>query len=41
MGQLPQDPVNNTSSRLYYTYTTNGYQYETTAVMESSKYKLG
>jgi hypothetical protein len=41
MGQLPTDPVNTTSSRLYYTYVTNGYQYETTAVMESSKYKLG
>jgi hypothetical protein len=41
MGQLPQDPVNTTSSRLYYTYVTNGYQYETTAVMESQKYKPG
>jgi hypothetical protein len=41
MGQLPQDPVNNTSSRLYYTYVTNGSQYETTAAMESAKYKLG
>jgi uncharacterized protein (TIGR03437 family) len=41
LGTLPIDPVNTVSSRLYYTYTTNGSQYETTAVMESPEYKLG
>ncbi len=41
LGQLPIDPTNTTSSRLYYAYTTNGSQYEVTAVPESSKYKLG
>ena len=41
LGTLPIDPVNAASSRLYYTYTTNGSQYETTAVMESPEYKLG
>jgi prepilin-type N-terminal cleavage/methylation domain-containing protein len=40
-GSLPIDPTNTSSSRLYYTYDTNGSQYETTASMESSKYKLG
>ncbi len=39
MGSLPVDPVNATSSGLYYTYTTNGTQYELTAIMESQKYK--
>lgn len=38
---LPVDPTNQSSSRLYYTYTTNGGQFEVTAAMESSKYKLG
>jgi uncharacterized protein (TIGR03437 family) len=41
LGTLPIDPTNTASSRLYYTYTTNGSQYETTAVMESPEYKLG
>jgi len=41
LGSLPVDPTNNSSSRLYYTYTTNGSQFETTAVMESQKYQLG
>jgi hypothetical protein len=41
LSELPQDPISSTSSRLYYTYVTNGSQYETTAVMESSKYKPG
>jgi prepilin-type N-terminal cleavage/methylation domain-containing protein len=41
LGQLPQDPVNTTSSREYYTYTTNGTQYEETSVPESSKYQIG
>jgi hypothetical protein len=33
--------VNSSSSRLYYTYETNGQKLEVTAVMESSKYQLG
>jgi prepilin-type N-terminal cleavage/methylation domain-containing protein len=39
---LPIDPVNQSSSRLYYTYTTdaNGH-FELTANFESSKYRLG
>ena len=41
LGTLPIDLTNTASSRLYYTYTTNGSQYETTAVMESPEYKLG
>ncbi len=41
LGQLPIDPTNSTSSRLYYTYVTNGSQYEVTAAMESAKYKFG
>jgi uncharacterized protein (TIGR03437 family) len=41
LSTLPVDPTNTASSRLYYTYTTNGSQYETTAVMESPDYKLG
>ncbi len=40
-GQLPIDPVSSTSSRLYYTYSTNGSQFEITAAPESSKYRLG
>lgn len=39
-GSLAVDPINTSSSRLYYTYDTNGNQYESTAVMESQKYKL-
>jgi hypothetical protein len=35
------DSTNNSSSRLYYTYTTNGTTYEVTAAMESQKYKAG
>ncbi len=38
---LPLDPINATSSRLYYTYTTDGQHYEVTAALESAKYKLG
>lgn len=38
-GSLPVDPVNQTSSGLYYTYTTTGSQYEIMAVMESTKYR--
>lgn len=41
IGQLPVDPINTSSSREYYTYTTNGTQYEVTSVMESSKYQIG
>lgn len=40
LGYLPVDPLDTSSSRNYYTYTTNGTQYELTAPMESSKYKL-
>jgi len=41
IGSLPVDPVNQSSTRLYYTYTTNGSQFEFTAPMESQKYQLG
>ena len=41
ISDLPADPTNTSSSRLYYTYTTNGTQYEVTAVMESQKYSPG
>src|SRR5664280_763810 len=37
-GALPQDPINQTSSNLYYTYTTDGNSYwQLTAHMESQK----
>lgn len=38
---LPIDPLNTSSTRNYFTYTTNGSQYEVTAPLESQKYKLG
>ena len=38
IGQIPQDPTNTTSSHLYYSYATNGSQYELTDEMESTKY---
>jgi prepilin-type N-terminal cleavage/methylation domain-containing protein len=41
LGSLPVDPANNSSSRLYYTYDTNGTTYEVTSVMESQKYGVG
>lgn len=41
LGALPVDPTNSSSSHLYYTYTTNGSQFETTAAMESAKYQVG
>jgi prepilin-type N-terminal cleavage/methylation domain-containing protein len=41
IGSLPVDPTNVSSSDLYYTYTTNGTTYETSAAMESQKYKIG
>lgn len=41
ISSLPVDPVNTSSSRDYYTYTTNGTQFEITAPMESQKYGVG
>ncbi len=38
-GSLPVDPTNQSSTGLYYTYATNGSQYELTASMESEKYQ--
>ena len=38
-GQLPSDPVNQTSTGLFYTYQANGNQFEATAILESQKYK--
>ncbi len=38
LSNLPVDPTNQTSSNLYYTYATNGTQYEVSAFMESNKY---
>lgn len=35
---LPVDPVDQTSSDLYYAYQTNGLQYQVTALAESQKY---
>jgi hypothetical protein len=37
--QIPIDPVNQTSSNLFYTYTTDGSTYEVTGILESQKYK--
>ncbi len=37
-GSLPVDPVNQSSSNLYYTYQTNGSTFELRAVPESQKY---
>lgn len=39
IGSLPVDPVNQTSSGFFYTYSSNGSQYEATALMESQRYK--
>ena len=39
LGSLPMDPTNQSSSGLYYTYATNGTQYEVTSLFESQKYK--
>jgi prepilin-type N-terminal cleavage/methylation domain-containing protein len=36
-GTLPTDSTNNSSTGLYYTYTTDGQKYELTALMESTK----
>jgi len=41
LSQLPIDPVNTSSSRSYYTYSTNGTQFEVTMSPESQKYKTG
>lgn len=38
IGQLPVDPTEQTSSGLFYSYATNGSQYQLTARMESAKY---
>jgi prepilin-type N-terminal cleavage/methylation domain-containing protein len=39
IGSLPVDPTNQTSSGLFYSYNTNGSQFEVTANLESQKYK--
>jgi prepilin-type N-terminal cleavage/methylation domain-containing protein len=39
IGSLPVDPVNQTSTSLFYAYNTNGSQFEVTADLESQKYK--
>ncbi len=39
LGSLPMDPVNSSSSGLYYSYATNGTQYELIAGAESKKYR--
>ncbi len=41
IAKLPKDPTNTTSTNLYYTYTTDGIQYELTSMMEASKDRLG
>jgi prepilin-type N-terminal cleavage/methylation domain-containing protein len=41
ISNLPIDPINTSSSRLYYTYATNGTNFEVTTAFESQKYKLG
>lgn len=38
-GSLPVDPTNQTSSGLYYTYSTNGSQFMVTGIPESKKQK--
>ncbi len=40
LSKLPVDPINNTSSGLYYTYTPGG-SWDLASSMESQKYKLG
>ena len=39
LGSLPVDPTGQTSTNLFYTYSTNGTQFELTAIPESSKYR--
>lgn len=38
LGSFPVDPLNASSSYLYYTYVTNGTQYQLSSHMESAKY---
>ena len=38
LSELPVDPTNQTSTDLFYTYVTNGTQYQITAHLESQKY---
>jgi prepilin-type N-terminal cleavage/methylation domain-containing protein len=40
LGSLPIDPTNQSSSGLYYTYYTNGQQFEVTSLFESQKNKI-
>ena len=39
IGSLPADPTNQSSTALYYTYTTDGKNYEITCILESQKYQ--
>jgi hypothetical protein len=39
VGQLSVDPINQTSTNLFYSYSANGTQYAVTAILESQKYK--
>ncbi len=41
LSSLPVDPVNASSSRLYYSYATDGTGYDLSAALESAKYRLG
>jgi prepilin-type N-terminal cleavage/methylation domain-containing protein len=41
LGNLPADPTDQSSSRLYYSYAVAGTQFELTAGLEAAKYKLG
>ncbi len=40
LGTLPVDPTNTTSSGYYYTYVTDGTNFELNNIMESAKYSL-
>lgn len=39
IGSLPLDPVDQSSTGLYYTYATDGAHFEVTSIFESQKYK--
>jgi prepilin-type N-terminal cleavage/methylation domain-containing protein len=39
IGNLPVDPINQTSSNLFYTYTSSSTQYEIAGIVESQKYR--
>lgn len=41
ISKLPVDPINSAQYRVYYTYVTNGLDWEFNGVMQSSKYKAG